>query len=319
MKMIHLFTLSFVTIATFYMYNVAAECYAFFGPDGSKECKKLSGYNDTQWVTCASDSYVRERSNDKYHCRVGSYCTFNCMVELYDKRSGDVKGICQCSPGDTPPRTLPTAAIIREKMLQCSPYSGPGGRRECIKESGYNDYQWVTCASDSYVRERSNGNYQCLDESYCTFSCMVELYDKRSGDVKGICQCSPGDTPPRTLPTAAIIREKMLQCSADSGPGGHKECIKESGYNDYQWVTCASDFYVRVKSSDSFNCKYRSYCKFTCMTEVYHRSSGDVKGICQCSPGDIPPKAFGSAASHTIMNVLLCGVPLIASFTLISL
>ena len=225
--MIYSFTLSFVTIATFYMYNVAAECYAYSGPDGSsKECKKLSRYNDYQWVTCASDSYVRERTNGKYHCLLGSYCTFDCMVELYDKHSGDVKGICQCSPGDTPPRTLPTAAINSEKMLQCS---------------------------------------------------------------------------------------------ADSGPGGHKECVKESGYNDYQWVTCASDSYVREKSSGSYRCLIGSYCRFTCMTEVYHRSSGDVKGICQCSPGDIPPTAFGSAASHTIMNALLFVVPLIASFTLISL
>ena len=209
MKTSLLFSFCFVTIATFYVNNVAAECFAYTGPDGrSKECKKESGYNDYQWVTCGSNSYVRRHTNGRYQCLFGSYCTLNCMIEVYGKSSGDVKGICQCSPGeipprtlltDIPPRTLPTTAIIREKMLQCSAFSGPGGHKECIKESEFDDYQWVTCASDSYVREKSSGSYRCLIGSYCRFTCMTEVYHRSSGDVKGICQCSPGDTPPTTF------------------------------------------------------------------------------------------------------------------------
>ena len=99
--------LCFVTIALFYMYNaVEAKCYAFSGPSGeSKECRKMSGYNDYQWVRCASNLYVKEKSNRRYKCMFGLYCTFNCMVELFDKHHGDVYDSCRCTPGAPPPRT----------------------------------------------------------------------------------------------------------------------------------------------------------------------------------------------------------------------
>ena len=132
------------------------------------------------------------------------------MIELYDKRSGDVKGGCRCSPGDTPPTAFPTVVIPRDKMLRCSAFYGPGGNKECVRESGYNDYQWVTCASNSYLREKTNGSYVCTFGSYCPLNCMIELCDIQYGDVKRSCQCFPGDVPPRTFPTVVIPTAKCF-------------------------------------------------------------------------------------------------------------
>ena len=120
MKTSLLFSFCFVTIATFYVNNVAAECYAYTGPDGrSKECKKESGYNDYQWVTCGSNSYVRRHTNGRYQCLFGSYCTLNCMIEVYGKSSGNVKGSCRCRPGDIPPDVFSSASQMTVNMLAC--------------------------------------------------------------------------------------------------------------------------------------------------------------------------------------------------------
>ena len=204
MKTIYQFALWFVTIATYHMYNVVAQCT---GSVRHKECIKISGYNDYQWVTCASDSYVRKRTNE-YKCLIGPYCDFNCMIEYYGKHSGDVKGICKCG--------LSRNTTTTKDELECDPYLGAGGRKNCIKEPEYNDYQWVTCASSSYVREKSNGKYRCRRGSYCSFHCMVELYDKQSGDAYDSCRCYPGDPPPRTYayrprpsPTASATKAIM--------------------------------------------------------------------------------------------------------------
>ena len=189
-----LFALCFVTVTTFYISNVVARCNGFLGPSGHKECLKLSGYNDYQWMTCHRDIFIRGKSNGRHHCSssIHTYCYYQCMLEVYSKESGDVTGSCRCSPGDTPPSAFPTV-VTRTK---CDAFFGPDGSKECKKVSGYDDYQCVTCASDSYVKEKSNNRYHCLFGLYCLFNCMIELYDKSSGDVNENCRCSPGDSPP---------------------------------------------------------------------------------------------------------------------------
>ena len=206
----------YVTITTLYMYNVAAQCNSFLGPSGGKECLKLSGYNGYQWMTCRRDSFIRKISNNQHSCSspLSIYCYYQCMLEVYGKESGDVTGSCKCSPGDTPPSAFPTV-VTRTK---CTAFFGPGGSKECKKVSGYDDYQWVTCASDSYVKEKSDNKYHCLIGLYCLFNCMIELYGKSSGKVYDNCRCSPGDTPPRIFPTLSSTKSMEDTHSISSRP-----------------------------------------------------------------------------------------------------
>ena len=101
----------YVTITTFYTYNVAAQCNSFCGPSCGK-CLKLSGYNDYQWMTCRRNSFIRKISNNQHSCSpsLHIYCYYQCMLEVYGKESGNVTGSCQCSP----PSAFPTV-VTRTK------------------------------------------------------------------------------------------------------------------------------------------------------------------------------------------------------------
>ena len=101
MKRNQLKALCLFIVAAYYIYNTeAAQCYAFLGPDGARQCVKQSGYNDYQWITCRRDSYVRQKTNHKYGCLNPShfYCLFPCMLEVYGNSGGSVYGSCRCSP-----------------------------------------------------------------------------------------------------------------------------------------------------------------------------------------------------------------------------
>ena len=77
----------------------ADECDAENGPDGARQCVKLQGYDDYQWATCRTDSYIKQTTNGKHYCRnpLHTYCLYQCMLDKYEESSGDVYGRCQCS------------------------------------------------------------------------------------------------------------------------------------------------------------------------------------------------------------------------------
>ena len=74
----------------------------------------------------------------------------------------------------------------------CDADNGPDGARQCVKLSGYNDYQWLTCRTNSYIKLKTNGKHYCTDQSrtYCRYQCMLDKYEESSGDVYSSCQCS---------------------------------------------------------------------------------------------------------------------------------
>ena len=78
------------------------------------------------------------------------------------------------------------------KAAKCDSVSGPSGAKQCARVRGYNDYQWVTCRTDLYIKLKTSGRYRCKNQfaTYCRYHCMVDKYGKRSGDVYGSCQCS---------------------------------------------------------------------------------------------------------------------------------
>ena len=183
--------------------------------------------------------------------------------------------------------------ITNIEAATCSVYFGPNGARQCIKFSGYTDYQWATCRTDSYLKSTSGGRHHCSHpfHTYCLYQCMLEKHDKTSGDVKGNCLCTPSSTVPTSSPSSPASTGspgKTDQCDAYRGSNGARQCIKIPGYTDYQWATCRRDSYIRSITGGRHACTnpLHTYCLYQCMVEKYDQSSGDVLSSCRCTPGE---------------------------------
>ena len=285
------------------------QCDAYRGPNGARQCIKISGYNDYQWATCRTDSYLKSTSGGRHHCShpFHTYCLYQCMLEKHDKTSGDVNGNCQCTPSTPVPTSSPSSPASTGspgKTGQCDAYRGSNGARQCIKISGYTDYQWVTCRTDSYIKSTSGGRHHCRNplHIYCLYQCMVEMYDRSSGDVFSSCRCTPVPTSSPSPPVPTISPGKTNQCHAYSGPNGARQCVKISGYTDYQWATCRTDSYLKATSGGRYNCRnpLHTYCLYQCMVEMYGQSSGDVLSSCRCTPG----KNSASQKKYTLVFVV---------------
>ena len=265
----------------------AAFCHADTGPSGLVLCRKYSEFNDTQLATCRTDKYIRSKNNGTHYCS-HTYCLYPCMVEKYGITSGGVNDTCRCSIGSTSSPSSPSSPASPGspgKTGPCNGNSGPRGTRQCIKNSEYNDYQWATCRTDTYIRAKTNGTRYC-SRTYCSFRCMVEKYGITSGVVNDTCRCSPSS------PASTGSPGKMGQCNAYRGPNGARQCIKISGYTDYQWATCRRDSYLKSTSGGKHHCLNRSstYCLYQCMLEKYDESSGEVLSSCRCTPTDSASK-----------------------------
>ena len=115
MKRNHFNALYLLIIATCYIrYTEAAECYAFSGPNGARQCVKLQGYNGYQWATCHTNLYIKLKTNGIHYCSnyFYTYCLYHCMLALYDRPSGKVYSICRCSPNTASQRAMYSVPYI---------------------------------------------------------------------------------------------------------------------------------------------------------------------------------------------------------------
>ena len=72
---------------------------------------------------------------------------------------------------------------------QCDKWNA--GTFECIQSSLYNnEYQWGTCVTDAYMKQKSNQKHHCRDRTatYCWYQCMLEVHNKNYGSVTSDCQ-----------------------------------------------------------------------------------------------------------------------------------
>ncbi|XP_063401949.1 uncharacterized protein LOC134686203 [Mytilus trossulus] len=86
-------------------------------------------------------------------------------------------------------------SCVRVVEGECDRDTGPSGVTECFQSTTYyNAYQWGTCLTDVYIKEKTKGKYQCSDRSrtYCYYQCMIELHDVESGSVYDDCKCENG-------------------------------------------------------------------------------------------------------------------------------
>ena len=93
-----------------------------------------------------------------------------------------------------------------------------------------------------------------------------------------------------TILTNDIIYSALgSSCNRNTGPSGTIECIQIPRYNnEYQWATCLTDTYIKVKSSGKHVCADSSstFCYYQCMIEIYDANSGPVdKECCACQYG----------------------------------
>ena len=68
---------------------------------------------------------------------------------------------------------------------QCNKWYGPAGTVECIQTHRYNnEYQWGTCLTDAYIKQKSKQKHHCTDRAatYCWHQCMLEVHSKEDGD-----------------------------------------------------------------------------------------------------------------------------------------
>ena len=68
--------------------------------------------------------------------------------------------------------------------------------------SYYSQYQWATCLTDAYIRQKSNRRHQCRDSAVrCWQQCQLEINDQECGAVYSNCRCSiNGPTAPNPCP-----------------------------------------------------------------------------------------------------------------------
>ena len=87
---------------------------------------------------------------------------------------------------------------------QCNPLTGPAGTTACVQLVGYTNYQWATCVSNNYIKEKSSHRHACVlpGAIYCWYQCMVEVHSVSNGLVTKDCSCTPGRILTSSLPQA---------------------------------------------------------------------------------------------------------------------
>ena len=93
---------------------------------------------------------------------------------------------------------------------QCDKWSRPAGTVECVQLRSYNnEYQWGTCVTDAYMKQKSNQKHQCIDRTatYCWYQCMLEVHNKNYGSVTSDCSCTPSNPTsyPNTLTPTTLL------------------------------------------------------------------------------------------------------------------
>ena len=117
------------------------------------------------------------------------------------------------------------------RATTCDRDNGPAGVTECIQISRYNnEYQWATCLTNAYIKQKSSHEHQCEDRTrtYCWYQCMLEVHAKNSGPVSDDCSCQLSNTTPKPytgVPTTSL----PLECYSPSGDScdWYRNCLEK--------------------------------------------------------------------------------------------
>ncbi|XP_022791935.1 uncharacterized protein LOC111331142 [Stylophora pistillata] len=146
---------------------------------------------------------------------------------------------------------------------QCDKRSGPAGTVKCIQ---YNyGYQWATCLTDAYIKQKSNQRHQCYDPTatYCWYDCMREKNNKVSGTVTSDCSCTVAPNPKTLAPSRSQLPPECYSPPADSC-GWYSNCLERK----YPCEATSNEYVIRY--AEHF-CKlqHETFAKFTLIAQKW--------------------------------------------------
>ena len=118
----------------------------------------------------------------------------------------------------------------------------------CFFPNYYNDFQWATCLTSAYIKQRSAGEYSCGDSTviYCWAQCMLETDQPMGPAVTGKRSCKPGDSPTNLAPP-------FCQSPTGNDCNWYKDCL-EATYpcsgTDVSYAVDFGDKYCRLYSDN---------------------------------------------------------------------
>ena len=161
----------FVAVAILLRVQHLAEgqgCSFFTGPAGGLHCACFpSIYDDCQWATCLSKSYIEQKSRNQHTCRTrwALYCYYQCQLEEYDLDEGAVFDKCKCNEGDPPPTPAPNGNDNNNNdQLNIS----------CLSPDGTKCNWYRECLEKKYPCGSGNGYALNYAEKFCN------LYNSRA-------------------------------------------------------------------------------------------------------------------------------------------
>ena len=165
---------------------------------------------------------------------------------------------------------------------QCNKWSGPPGTVECIQLRRYNnEYQWGTCVTDAYMKQKSNKKHQCIDRTatYCWYQCMLEVHNKNDGSVTSDCSCNSSNPTsyPNTLTPTTLLPP---------------ECYSPSGDSCDWYRNCLERKYPCEATSNGYAIKYAEhFCKLYDQNFAKFSLSGKnwVNGVRKCLQVSLVP------------------------------
>ena len=166
----------------FLVKDAMSGCNVLYGPARTTECVAFSVYyNQYQWATCLSNTYIQQKRNHKHICtyRSANYCYYQCMIEVHGKASGLVSKDCSCTPSSsksTPyPNVSPTSALPPE----------------CYSPSGKSCQWYRGCLEKKYPCEATSNAYAItFAEKFCSLYEQKRLCGSRSRASSGLMACA---------------------------------------------------------------------------------------------------------------------------------
>lgn len=114
--------------------------------------------------------------------------------------------------------------VTTSGTMDCDPQSGPAGLTRCILDAPYySEYQCGTCLTDAYIKQISNGTFQCRisTHTYCYYPCMVEKYHLDSGPVYDDCLCDANGS----LPQHPVLLPASCYIPDGNDCGWYRQCL----------------------------------------------------------------------------------------------
>ena len=114
---------------------------------------------------------------------------------------------------------------------QCDRNYGPAGVTGCIRLPRYNNqYQWATCLTDAYIKQKSRHKHLCLDRTttYCWYQCMIEVHNKEVGSVTQDCSCKDAGSTTANPFTGLLTTPLPPDCYSPSGDScdWYRNCLE---------------------------------------------------------------------------------------------